>query len=294
LVTANYKLSFDHVRRAMDGLDAWVLVLDTKGVNVWCAAGKGTFGTEELIRRLDLCQVAAVVEHKTVVVPQLGAPGVAAHEVSRRSGFRVVYGPVRACDLPAFLRAGMRATPEMRRVRFTLPDRLVLTPNELARLFLPAVIVLACFVAAAGLGRHGYRLTREQALWAASAVGVNYLAGIDACAAAVAAGTGVRGQGRDRWCGCRGGACLVRAVRLARRFVGGTAQRGGLFVLGPAVHRLHDLHVGFRGPPRIELGVAGARRVRSRGPCGVDRGEVRLSGTLNAERSTPNAQVQGD
>jgi len=178
LVTANYKLSFDHVRRAMDGLDAWVLVLDTKGVNVWCAAGKGTFGTEELVRRLDLCQVAAVVEHKSVVVPQLGAPGVAAHEVSRRSGFRVVYGPVRACDLPAFLRAGMRATPEMRRVRFTLPDRLALAPNELARLFVPAVFVLAVFVTAAGLGRHGYRLTRELALGVAAAVGANYLAGI--------------------------------------------------------------------------------------------------------------------
>ena len=178
LVTANYKLSFDHVRRAMDGLDVWVLVLDTKGVNVWCAAGKGTFGTEELVTRLVLSEVAKVVGHRKLVVPQLGAPGVAAHEVARRTGFHVVYGPVQAVDLPAFLRAGMRATPEMRRVRFTLPDRLVLTPNELVRLFIPALIVLACLVAAAGLGRHGYRLTREQALWVASAIAVNYLAGI--------------------------------------------------------------------------------------------------------------------
>lgn len=177
LVTANYKLSFDHVRRAMDGQDAWVLVLDTKGVNVWCAAGKGTFGTEELVARLASSEVSKVVRHRKLVVPQLGAPGVAAHEVGRRTGFHVVYGPVCARDLPAFLRAGMRATPEMRRVRFSLLDRLVLTPNELVQLFLPAVIVLACFVAAAGLGRHGYRLTWEQALGVASAVGVNYLAG---------------------------------------------------------------------------------------------------------------------
>src|SRR6266542_1216027 len=53
LVTANYKLSFDHLRRALDGIDAWVLVLDTAGVNVWCAAGKGTFGTAELVRRIE-------------------------------------------------------------------------------------------------------------------------------------------------------------------------------------------------------------------------------------------------
>ena len=90
LVTANYKLSFDHVRRAMDGLDAWVLVLDTKGVNVWCAAGKGTFGTEELVERIARTEAARIVSHRVLVVPQLGAPGVAAHEVARRTGFRVV------------------------------------------------------------------------------------------------------------------------------------------------------------------------------------------------------------
>ena len=178
LVTANYKLSFDHVRRAMDGLDAWVLVLDTKGVNVWCAAGKGTFGTEELVRRLDLCQVAAVVEHKTVIVPQLGAPGVAAHEVSRRSGFRVVYGTVRAVDLPAFLRAGMRATPDMRRVRFTLRDRLAVTPIELVHRFIPAAVLLALFVGSSGLGRDGNGGSQGLGMWTAAAVGANYLAGV--------------------------------------------------------------------------------------------------------------------
>jgi hypothetical protein len=49
LVSANYKLSFDVLRRAMSGRQAWILVLDSDGVNVWCAAGKGTFATEELV-----------------------------------------------------------------------------------------------------------------------------------------------------------------------------------------------------------------------------------------------------
>lgn len=48
LVTANYKLTFDRLRQSLPKLDAWVLVLDTKGINVWCAAGKGTFGTGEV------------------------------------------------------------------------------------------------------------------------------------------------------------------------------------------------------------------------------------------------------
>ena len=52
LATANYKMSFDALRRALPGLEAWILVLDTRGINVWCAAGKGTFGTEELVGRI--------------------------------------------------------------------------------------------------------------------------------------------------------------------------------------------------------------------------------------------------
>jgi hypothetical protein len=131
LVTANYKLTFDVVRRDTAGLDAWLLVLDTKGINVWCAAGKGTFGTAELVRRVRESRLEEVVNHRTLVVPQLGAVGVAAHEVKKACGFRVVYGPVRASDLPPFIESGMRPTPEMRRVTFTTWERTVLTPVEL-------------------------------------------------------------------------------------------------------------------------------------------------------------------
>jgi len=178
LATANYKLSFDHVRRALAKLDAWVLVLDTKGVNVWCAAGKGTFGTAELASRIESSGVAQVVRHRTLVLPQLGAPGVAAHEVGRMTGFRVVYGPVRARDVPAFLSAGMKATPEMRRVSFALRERLARTPIELVHLFIPAVFTALLFVALTGLGRQGYRISPEQVLGVIVAVFCNYLAGI--------------------------------------------------------------------------------------------------------------------
>jgi hypothetical protein len=132
LVTANYKLSFDALRSSMAGHDAWILVLDTRGINVWCAAGKGTFGTDELVRRIETAGLADVVEHRNLVLPQLGAPGVAAHEVTAKTGFVVEYGPVRAPDLPEYLRAG-EATPEMRRVRFGLWDRLAVTPVDLVR-----------------------------------------------------------------------------------------------------------------------------------------------------------------
>ena len=139
-VTANYTLSFDALRSALDGVDGYILVLDTDGINVWCAAGKGTFGTEELANRIEVSGLPDVVSHRKLVLPQLGASGVSAHEVKRRTGFTVTYGPVRAADLPAYLEAGT-ATPEMRRVNFTLGDRLVLVPVELVHVFLPTLAV---------------------------------------------------------------------------------------------------------------------------------------------------------
>ncbi len=131
LVTANYKLSFDMLRRELSGIEAWILVLDTKGINVWCAAGKGTFATGELVRRVRAAKLPEVVSHRRLILPQLGAPGIQAHVVKQESGFAVDFGPVRAADLPAYLRAGRKATAEMRAARFGLPDRLELTPMEM-------------------------------------------------------------------------------------------------------------------------------------------------------------------
>jgi hypothetical protein len=131
LVTANYKMSFDSLRKELLGLNAWILVLDTKGINVWCAAGKGTFGTREIINRIASVQLEKVVSHRTIILPQLGAPGVSAHEVLKYSGFKVLYGPVRARDIKSYIQSGFKATREMRSVYFNTYDRLVLTPIEL-------------------------------------------------------------------------------------------------------------------------------------------------------------------
>jgi len=155
-VSANYKMSFDCLRSALDGRDGWILALDTKGINVWCAAGKGTFGTDEIVHRIEATRLAEAVSHRVLILPQLGAPGVAAHEVRERAGFRVVYGPVRARDLPSFLDAGMKATPAMRRVTFTFGERLVLTPIEVVNLPRSFLFALAAVFLLGGLSRQGY------------------------------------------------------------------------------------------------------------------------------------------
>ena len=155
-VTANYKMSFDRLRSALTGRSGWILVLDTKGINVWCAAGKGTFGTEELVGRIEDVGLGEIVVHKKLIVPQLGATGISAHLVRRQSGFQVVYGPVRAEDLPTFLDAGMKATEQMRRVTFPLADRIVLIPVEVVGWGKHILCAAACFLVLAGLSREGY------------------------------------------------------------------------------------------------------------------------------------------
>jgi len=141
LVTANYKLTFDALRKELNELDAWILVLDTKGINVWCAAGKGTFGTKELISRISKTRLNKIVTHKEIILPQLGAPGVCAHDVTKNTGFKVIYGTVRAKDIKEFIQSGMKATSEMRKVNFTVYDRLVLTPIELVATFKISLII---------------------------------------------------------------------------------------------------------------------------------------------------------
>ncbi len=149
IVTANYKYSFDAVRGELKRLNLWILVLDTKGINVWCAAGKGTFGTEELVNQINITRLTQVVNHKRVIVPQLGAVGVSGYKVSKATGFKVYFGPVRAKDIRSFIEAGYKAGPDMRMIHFSFRDRLVLTPMEInpamKKFPLFALIVLLIF-----------------------------------------------------------------------------------------------------------------------------------------------------
>jgi hypothetical protein len=153
-VSANYKMSFDVLRSSLAGKNGWILVLDTDGINVWCAAGKGTFGTDELVGRIEATGLKDVASHRKLIVPQLAGPGVSAHRVKQQSGFTVHYGPIRSQDLPAYLESGLRATPGMRLKTFTLSERVVLIPVELVEALKPTLLILPVLFLLGGLGSH--------------------------------------------------------------------------------------------------------------------------------------------
>ena len=179
LVTANYKLSFDSLRFSVSGIDAWLLVADTRGINVWCAAGKGTFSASEVCEVVRRSRLAEVVSHRRLVLPQLAAPGVTAREVTRDCGFSVRFGPVRATDLPAWLERDGQGDEAMREVTFTLAERAVLIPVELYLLARPllGLVVLALCLSGLGPGVFSPAAAVQRGVLLLGATGLGILAG---------------------------------------------------------------------------------------------------------------------
>jgi hypothetical protein len=179
LVTADYKLSFDTVRRHLGTVDAWIMVCDTRGINVWCAAGKGTFSSGEVADRVARCNLKQLVRHRRLVLPQLAATGVSARKVKQLCGFEVIWGPIRAEDIAQFLKDGMKADQKMRRVTFSMAERLVLTPVELYLLGKSLVRVLAAvfLISGFGPGLFSFHAAWSRGLYAAGAVFLGIFSG---------------------------------------------------------------------------------------------------------------------
>jgi hypothetical protein len=151
LVTANYKLSLDCLREDTAGLNAWILVLDTRGVNVWCAAAKKNFSTAEIVRQVKRVQLDKIVRHKVLIVPQLGAPGVAAHLVKKGCGFKVLWGPIASSCIKQYLQNGKKIENDMRRVTFSLAERVVLVPVEISLVFKPSLVIIFALFLLSGI-----------------------------------------------------------------------------------------------------------------------------------------------
>lgn len=124
LVTCNYRLTVESVRRALRGLDAYLLVANSRGINVWCAATGGLLTNHDLVSVLKTSGVEERVDHRRVILPQLAATGIETRVVEKKTGWRVVWGPVYAKDMTAFLQRHLQKTREMREVRFPWMERI--------------------------------------------------------------------------------------------------------------------------------------------------------------------------
>ena len=124
LITANYELTVRRVARDLAGVDAYLLVAPTGGINVWCAAGDGHFSIDSIVSILKTSRIAKRVRHRRLILPELCGNGISMFEVRKRTGWTAVFGPARAADVPEYLRSGRKKTQEMLRVTFTSVERL--------------------------------------------------------------------------------------------------------------------------------------------------------------------------
>lgn len=135
-LTGNYHLTVERVKKALKGMDCYLLVANSKGINVWCAATGGYLTNHTVISILKTSGIEDKVDHRTVILPQLAAPGVEAARI-KKTGWKVVWGPVYAKDIPEFVKNGKK-TEKMRRVTFSFTERM-----EMAALWaFPASLLL--------------------------------------------------------------------------------------------------------------------------------------------------------
>jgi len=123
-LTCNYHLTVERVKRVLKGIDAYLLVANSRGINVWCAAAGGIFTNHNVISVLKVSGVEELVDHRNIMLPQLAATGVEADVIKKKTGWKVIWGPVYAKDIPAFIRNKLKKTPKMREVEFPLRQRI--------------------------------------------------------------------------------------------------------------------------------------------------------------------------
>lgn len=123
IVTGNYRLTVARVKRALRGLDIYLLVANSRGINIWCAATGGALTNHDVISVLKTSGIENKVDHGKVILPQLAATGIEPRIIKEKTGWKGVWGPVYAKDIPAFLQQDLVVTRKMRQVDFPLKQR---------------------------------------------------------------------------------------------------------------------------------------------------------------------------
>jgi NAD-dependent dihydropyrimidine dehydrogenase PreA subunit len=145
LVTGNYLLTVLRLTRALRGLDLYLLVANSRGINVWCAACGGHFTHHDVVSAIKTSGIEGLVNHKTIILPQLAAPGVEMKEIKKKTGWRAVWGPVSAKDIPLFLKKNLEKTKKMRRVEFPFLSRLEMAIVWAVPMSLVSIIIFVWF-----------------------------------------------------------------------------------------------------------------------------------------------------
>ncbi len=128
LVSCNYLLTYIILRKKWEHLDAWLLCVDSRGINVWCAARGPDFGNKQILEAIRATNISELHSNHKMVLPQLAAGGVELPKLTRPSQnfpFEISYGPVWAKDAPKYLETYPKHKPaSMNSANFDLFHRI--------------------------------------------------------------------------------------------------------------------------------------------------------------------------
>ena len=124
LVTCNFDYTVRHLKDYLEKeqLDCFLLVVNTKGTNVWCAAAEGIFTTDTVLSHLKVYNVGELVNHHQLILPQLSVAGVKRKELQEH-GWEGIYGPVYFADLKEFLNNGLTKNKDMEALEYGYWER---------------------------------------------------------------------------------------------------------------------------------------------------------------------------
>jgi len=124
LVTCNFDYTVRHLKNYLqkEKIDCFLLVVNTKGTNVWCAAAEGVFTTETVLAHLKVYNVKALVNHTRLILPQLSVAGIKRKEL-KDHGWEGIYGPVYFTDLKEFLDNELRKSTDMQALEYGYWER---------------------------------------------------------------------------------------------------------------------------------------------------------------------------
>ena len=124
LVTVNSSLTVRRLSKVLKHENCYLLVAPAGGINVWCGSVGGHFTVESIISIIKTSGIEKLVNHRRLILPQLCAPAINSKELNARAGWTSQFGPIRAEDIPEYLRNGRRVTTAMTEIRYSPKDRL--------------------------------------------------------------------------------------------------------------------------------------------------------------------------
>jgi NAD-dependent dihydropyrimidine dehydrogenase PreA subunit len=145
IVTGNFSLTVGRVRKALRGQNLWLLIANSDGINVWCAADGGIFTHNRVIDAIKVSGLTDRLKHRQIILPALSASGIDLERIREETGFRPRFGPVYAQDIPAYLEGRKKKTDAMRRFDFGLRHRLDMFASMNFPIYLLLAIALAVF-----------------------------------------------------------------------------------------------------------------------------------------------------